>query len=187
MDDTINSHFGRSLRDNSNGFVVLLEKVPEGSVLQEYRERESSWISRIDTLHLVYNSRRQIAKPPDPLVSTHGHGPAPVKRSRHPDRMKNPNLEARYLTKEGIRRTLHFENLMQNRPDEVETYISSLHCRAIQRILKYMSSIRRGDSLKDIFGILRQRYLSEFPVPKTPPPPSSISLATRVNLLILYR
>ena len=35
MDDT--SHFGRSLRDNPSGFVVFqLEKVPEGTVLQEY-------------------------------------------------------------------------------------------------------------------------------------------------------
>ena len=43
MDDPINNHFGRSLRDNPNGFVVLLlEKVPEGTVFQEYRERESS-------------------------------------------------------------------------------------------------------------------------------------------------
>ena len=47
MDGT--SHFERSLRYNPNGFVVLLlEKVPEGSVLQEYQERESSWISRLD-------------------------------------------------------------------------------------------------------------------------------------------
>ena len=65
MDDT--SHFGRSLRDNPNGFVVLLlEKVPEGTVFQEYRERESSWISRLDTLHLGYNKRREVAKRADP-------------------------------------------------------------------------------------------------------------------------
>ena len=80
MDDT--SHFGRSLRDNPSGFVVLqLEKVPVGAVLQEYRELESSWISRLDTSHLGYNSRREIAKPPDPLVPTHGYVPAPNKRS----------------------------------------------------------------------------------------------------------
>ena len=40
MDDT--SHFGRSLRDNPNRFVVLLlEKVLDGTVFQQYRERES--------------------------------------------------------------------------------------------------------------------------------------------------
>ena len=66
MDDT--SHFGRSLRDNPNRFVVLLlEKVPNGTVFQEYRERESSWISRLDTLHSGYNKRREIAKPAAPL------------------------------------------------------------------------------------------------------------------------
>ena len=80
MDGT--SHFGRSLRDSPNGFaILLLEKVPEGTALLEYRERESSWISGIDNLHLEYNSRRETAKPPDPLVLTHGYGPAPIKRS----------------------------------------------------------------------------------------------------------
>ena len=80
MDDT-SQYFGRSLQDNPNGFVVLLlEKVPEGTALQECRERESLWISRLNTLHLGYNSRREVAKPPDPLVPTHGYGPAPIKR-----------------------------------------------------------------------------------------------------------
>ena len=60
---------------------------------------------------------------------------------------------------------------MENRPNEVEKYISSLHCRTIQRILKHLSSIRWEDGLKEIFGIPRQRYLSKFPVPKVPPKP----------------
>ena len=72
---------------------------------------------------------------------------------------------------------MYLKNLGQNRPDEVDKYKSSLHCRTIQRILKYLSSIRREDVLKEIFGILRQRYLSKFPVPKVPinppPPPPS--------------
>ena len=40
------SHFGRSLRDNPHGFVVVqLEKAPKGAeLLQEYRKREFSWI-----------------------------------------------------------------------------------------------------------------------------------------------
>ena len=107
-------------------------------MFQEYRERESSWISRLDTLHSRYNKRREIAKPADPLelVPPYGFGPAPIKRSRHPDRMKIPNLKARYLTKEGIRRTVYLKNLVQNRPDEVDKYIYSLNCRTIQRILK---------------------------------------------------
>ena len=95
MDDT--SHFRRSLRDDPDGFVVLLlKKVPEETVLQTYRERESSWIFRRDTLHLGYNNRREIAKLPDPLVPTHGYGPAPIKIPRNPDRIKDPNLQARY-------------------------------------------------------------------------------------------
>ena len=62
------------------------------------------------------------------------------------------------------------KNLVQNRPDEVDKYISSLHCRIVQ---KYLFSIRREDVFKEIFDILRQRYLSKFPVPKAPinPPP----------------
>ena len=113
-------------------------------MLQKYRERESLWISRLNTLHLGHNSRREIAKPPAPLVPTHGFGPAPIKRSQHPDRIKISNLQARYLAKQVIKRALHLKNLVQNRLAEVGTYISSLHGRTIQRILKYMSSIRRG-------------------------------------------
>ena len=167
MDDT--SRIARSLRDNPNGFIVLLlEKVPEGTVFQEYRERESSWMSRLDTLHSGYNKRRQIAKPADPLVPPYGFGPAPIKRSRHSDRIKIPNFLARYLTREGIKRTVYLKSLVQNRPDEVDKYVSSLRCRTIQRILKYLSSIRREDVFKEISVILRQRYLSKFPVPKVP-------------------
>ena len=96
MDDA--SHFRCSLRDNPNGFVVLqLEKVSGGTVLQEYRKRESSGNSRLDNLHSGYNSGREIAKPPALLVPTHGYGPAPITRSRHPDHIKMPNLQARYL------------------------------------------------------------------------------------------
>ena len=148
-------------------------------MFQEYREQESSWISRLDALHLEYNKRRETSKLADPLVPPYGYGPAPIKRSRHPDRIKIPNLQARYLTKEVIRTTLYLKNLMQNRPDEADKYIlSSLHYRTIQRIMKYLSSIRRENVLKEIFGILRQRYLSKLPVPKVPiipPPPAFIS------------
>ena len=51
---------------------------------------------------------------------------------------------------------MHFKKLTQIRPDEVDTYWYTyfLHGRAIQRILKYLSSVRRGDSLKKILYVV---------------------------------
>ena len=60
---------------------------------------------------------------------------------------------------------MYLQHLVQNKPDEVDKYISSLHIRTIQRILKYLTSERRGESVNEVFTILRQSFLSKFPVP----------------------
>ena len=59
---------------------------------------------------------------------------------------------------------MHLQYLLQNKPDEVDEYISSLHTRTIQRILRYLTSERRGESLNELLVILRKSYLSKFPV-----------------------
>ena len=90
-------HFGRALRDYPNDFVVIqLEKVPEGTkTLEDFRRREPSWIHRLDTLRVGYDSRREMIKRPALLLPVYGLGPAPSKRSRNPDRVRIPNLQAR--------------------------------------------------------------------------------------------
>ena len=89
----------------------------------------------------------------------------PITRSRNPDRIMIPNLQARNRSKDVLRRTMYLQHLVQNKPDEVDKYISSLHIRTIQRILKYLTSERRGESFNEVFTILRQSFLSKFPVP----------------------
>ena len=88
--------FGRALRDYPNDFVVIQqEKVPEGTKLEDFRRREPSWILRLDTLRVGYDSRREMTKRSAPLLPVYGLGPAPTKRSRNPDRVRIPNLQAR--------------------------------------------------------------------------------------------
>ena len=118
-----------------------------------------------------------------------------ITKSRNPDRIMIPNLQARNRSKDGLRRTMYLQHLVQNKPDEVDKYISSLHIRTIQRILKYLTSERRGESFNEVFTILRQSFLSKFPVPnvtsRTPPPLLQIvgytsALADIVPLRALY-
>ena len=74
VEDT--DQFGRALRNNPKDFVVIqLEKVPEGTKLEDFRRRESSWINRVDALSIGYNSRREINKRPAPFLPVYGLGP----------------------------------------------------------------------------------------------------------------
>ena len=158
-------HFGRALRHKPKDFVVIqLEKVPKSTKLEDFRRRESSWIQRLDTLRRGYNSRREMAKRQAPLLPVYGLGFAPIKRSRNADRIAIPNLQTSNRSKDGLRRTMHLQYILQNKPDEVDEYISSLHTRTIQRILRYLTSERRGESLNELLVILKKSYLSKFPV-----------------------
>ena len=127
--------FGRALRNNLKNFVVIqLEKVPGVTKLEDFRRRESSWINRVDALSIGYNSRREIIKQPAPFLPVYGLGPEPITKSRNPDRIMIPNLQARNRSKDGLRRTMYLQHLVQNKPDDVDKYISSLHIRSIQRM-----------------------------------------------------
>ena len=113
--------FGRALRNDPKDFVVIqLEKVPEDTKLEDFRRRESSWINRVDALSIGYNSRREISKRPAPFLPVYGLGPEPITRSRNPDRIMVPNLQARNRSKDGLRRTMYLQHLVQNKPDEVD-------------------------------------------------------------------
>ena len=136
--------FGRALRNSPKDFVVIqLEKVLQGTKLEDFRRRESSWINRVDALSIGYNSCREIIKRPAPFLPVYGLGPEPITRSRNPDRIMIPNLQARNRSKDGLRRTMYLQHLVQYynlyKPDEVDKYISSLHIRTIQRMLKYLT------------------------------------------------
>ena len=105
-----------------------------------------------------------MAKRQAPLLPVYGLGPAPIKRSRNADRIAIPNLQTSNRSKDGLRRTMHLQYILQNKPDEVDEYISLLHTRTIQRILRYLTSERTGESLNELLVILRKSYLSKFPV-----------------------
>ena len=107
--------------------VIQLEKVPKATKLEDFRRRESSWIQRLDTLRRGYNSRWEMAKRQAPLLPAYDLGPAPIKRPRNADRIAIPDLQtSNRSSKDGLGRTMHLQYLLQNKPDEVDEYISSL-------------------------------------------------------------
>ena len=78
-----------------------------------------------------------------------------------------PNLQARiYLRMDSVEGSLYLQRLVQSEPDKVDEYISSLHTKTIQRVLRLLASERTGEFLNELPVILRQSYLlSKFPVP----------------------
>ena len=91
--------------------VIQLEQVLLDPELEDFRKHESSWVYRIDTLHAGKN-RQEMPKPPAPPVPAHGFGTTPIGRSRHPDRIAIPNVQARNWFTDELSRTMYLKNIV---------------------------------------------------------------------------